>query len=120
MKSDSNNPVREKSYSFALYIIKVCTQLSENNKEYILSNQLLKSGTSVGANVEEAIGAQSKKDFLSKMSIAYKEARESKYWIRLLTDSNKLGETESEQLIELVDELLKIIGSIIKTLKNNS
>ncbi len=91
MNCNDNNPVRRKSYDFALKIIKLCRQLSVEQHEFILSNQLLQSGTSIGANIEEAIGAQSKKDFLSKMSIAYKESRETNYWIRLLRDSGVLA-----------------------------
>jgi four helix bundle protein len=82
--NDKENPVREKSYVFALRIIKLYKYLIEEKKEYVLSRQVLKSGTSIGANVEEAIGGQSKKDFLAKISIAYKEARETHYWLRIL------------------------------------
>jgi len=84
----SYNAVQDKSYAFALKIIGLCENLRVQKKEYVLSQQILKSGTSIGANVEEAIGGQSEKDFLAKMNIAYKEARESKYWLRLLKDSN--------------------------------
>ncbi len=80
----NENPLRDKSYEFALKIIAVFKDLKENEREFILSKQLLRSGISIGANTEEAIGAQSKKDFLSKISIAYKEARETRYWLRLL------------------------------------
>ena len=79
MKSD--NVVQNKSYDFALRIVKVYKYLSQEKKEFVLSKQLLRSGTSVGANIEEAIGGQSKADFFAKLTIAYKEARESKYWI---------------------------------------
>ena len=85
MKKD--NIVQKKSYVFALRIINLYKFLKSERNEYDLSRQILKSGTSIGANIEEAIGAQSKKDFISKLSIAYKEARETHYWIRLLRDS---------------------------------
>ena len=79
------NLIQQKTYDFALKIINTSKQM-QMNKEFVLSRQLLKSGTSIGANVEEAIGGQSRKDFLSKISIAYKEARETKFWLRLLKD----------------------------------
>ena len=112
-----SNVVREKSYAFAVWIVKACRHLVEEKKEYVLSKQLLRSGTSTGANVEEAIGGQSAKDFFAKLSISYKEARETHYWIRLLTDTEYLTPNQSESLLHDADELLKIIGSIIKTLK---
>jgi four helix bundle protein len=85
-----------------------------------LAKQILRSGTSVGANVEEALGGQSKKDFHAKLSIAYKEARESHYWIRLLFDTGYLSEQESQSLLSDADELQKILGSILKTLRSAS
>lgn len=117
------NPVQIKSYDFALRTIKLYRFLSEKKKEFILSKQVLRSGTSIGANVEEAIGGLSKKDFISKMSIAYKEARESHYWIRLLRDSEFISVKQAISLLGNLDELLKIIGTIIKSSKkinNNS
>ena len=83
----------------------------------MLSKQLLRSGTSIGANVEEAIGGQSEKDFLSKMTIAYKEARETHYWLRLMHDSGLIDQAAFESIIHDCDELLKLIGSITKTMK---
>ncbi len=80
----SENVVQTKSYNFALRVIKLYKYLSQEKKEFILSKQLLRSGTSIGANIEESIGGQSKADFFAKLTIAYKETRESKYWIRLL------------------------------------
>ena len=81
------NVIQEKSYKFALSIIELYQRLVLK-KEFIISKQILKSGTSIGANVEEALGAQSKKDFINKISIAYKESRETNYWLRLLRDSS--------------------------------
>lgn len=112
-----NNVVLEKSYQFAINIVRLYQSLTDEKKEFILSKQLLRSGTSIGANLEEAIGGQSDKDFISKLSIAYKEARESHYWIRLLRDTGYLGIEESVTYLSDCDELLKIIGSIIKTMK---
>jgi four helix bundle protein len=115
----SENVVQNKSYDFALRIVKVYRYLSQEKKEFVLSKQLLRSGTSVGANIEEAIGGQSKADFFAKMTIAYKEARESKYWIRLLKDSDYLTIEQSDDLLKDVEELLKIIGSIQKSIRNS-
>ena len=111
------NLIQQKTYDFALKIINTSKQM-QMNKEFVLSRQLLKSGTSIGANVEEAIGGQSRKDFLSKISIAYKEARETKFWLRLLRDSNSMDTAHSEELIYQVDEILRIIGSIQRTTKS--
>jgi len=115
MKKD--NILQKKSYKFAIRIVKVYQYLCENKKEFVLSKQLLRCGTSIGANIEEAIGAQSDKDFISKLSISYKEARETHYWIRLLTDTDYLNDIENKSLLQDIDEILKIIGSIQKTMK---
>jgi four helix bundle protein len=117
MKKD--NVIKDKSYSFALDIIKLYKCLKDGKQEYLLSKQILRSGTSIGANVEEAVGAQTKKDFFSKMTIAYKEARETHYWLRLLKDSNYISENVSNDLLDKCLELIKIIGAIQKTIKNN-
>ena len=111
------NPVLEKSYVFALRIVKLQRYLVGEKKDFVLSKQLLRSGTSVGANIEEAIGAQSPKDFIAKMSIAYKETRESHYWLRLLRDSDILDQAQSESILQDCDELLKLSGSILKTMR---
>ena len=94
-----NNIAREKSYNFSLKIIKIYQNLTQEKREFILSKQLIRSGTSIGANIEEAIGAQSKNDFISKISISYKESWETLYWLRLLTDSNLLDKQQSTMLI---------------------
>lgn len=114
------NVVREKSYAFALRTVKLYKYLIEEKKEYVLSKQVLRSGTSIGANVEEAIGAQSQKDFINKMSVAYKEARETHYWLRLLTDSGSFNAKLSASLLSDCEELLKILGSIQKTMKSRN
>jgi len=101
-------------------VVKLYLFLKSEKQEYELSRQLLRSATSVGANVEEAIGAQSQKDFIHKLSIAYKEARETQYWIRLLSDSGIITSQESTSLLSDCDELMKIIGSILKTMKSKS
>ncbi|MCX6266571.1 MAG: four helix bundle protein [Bacteroidetes bacterium] len=115
MKED--NQIQVKSYAFALSIIKLFTYLYEKKKEYVLSKQVLKSGTSIGANVEEAIGAQSKADFICKLAIAYKEARETHYWIRILRDSKYITEKQASSILKDLDEILKIIAKIQITLK---
>lgn len=114
------NIIQIKSYAFAVRIVKVYQYLCEEKKEYVLSKQLLRSGTSIGANIEEAIGGQSGKDFYAKLTIAYKEARETHYWVRLLTDTNYLSKEENENLLNDIEELLKIIGSIQKTIRANN
>ncbi len=117
MKQD--NVVRDKSYAFAVRIVNACRYLADEKREFVLSKQLLRSGTSIGANVEEAIGGQSEKDFFAKLSISYKEARETHYWIRLLTDTEYLTAQQSASLIDDAEELLRIIGSILKTMRDN-
>jgi len=115
----TENVVVDKSYAFAVKIVKLYKYLCEEKKEYTLSKQLLRSGTSIGANIEEAQGGQSKKDFFAKLTISYKEARETKYWLRLLTDTNYLEKEISKTLIDDCEELLRIIGSIQKTIRNS-
>ncbi len=110
-----NNPLQNKSYELALSIVKLCKKIMIEHKEYVLSKQLLKSGTSVGANIIEANGAISKADFSSKISISYKESLETKYWLYLLKDSGFIFEKDFQQLIEEADEISKILFSILKT-----
>jgi len=117
MKKD--NIIQIKSYDFAIRIVKLYKHLSQEKKEFVLSKQLLRSGTSIGANVEEAIGGQSRKDFYAKLTISYREARESHYWIRLLKDTEYLTSKEADSLLFDIDEILKIIGSIQKSIRNS-
>jgi four helix bundle protein len=112
-----DNLVHAKSFAFAIRIVRLYQLLAQKKKEFVLSKQLLRSGTSIGANVEEAIGAQSKPDFLSKMSIAYKEARETSYWLRLLKDTGYLTQAEFDSIHADAEELCRIIASIQKTTK---
>lgn len=114
------NIIQKKSYEFAIRIVRTCTSIRKEQKEFDLSRQLLRSGTSIGANVEEAIGAQSRKDFYAKLSIAYKEARETKFWIRLLIDTNFLHQNKGESLLHEIEEILMIIGRIRQTMKGKS
>lgn len=112
------NIIQSKSFDFALLVIGKYKKLIAE-KEYVISRQLLKSGTSIGANVEEATAAQSRKDFISKMSIASKEARETKYWLRLLQKSN-LTQMDLSDCLTDIDEIVRILTSIVMTTKRNS
>lgn len=111
--------IKEKSYAFALRVIELYKELVSRN-EYVLSKQLLKSGTSIGANVEEASAGQSRADFLSKMSIASKEARETNYWLRLLRDSGIVEISSMESLLLESEDISKMLTAIVKTTKNSS
>ena len=113
----TNNVIAEKSYAFALRTVKLYKYFIEEKKEFVLSKQIVRSGTSIGANVEEAIGGHSEKEFLFKIGISYKEARETHYWLRLLRDSEFLEEKLANSFINDIEELLKILGSISITMK---
>lgn len=108
-----DNLIQQKSYDFSLMIIQLYISLKKE-KEFVLSKQLLRSGTSIGANIEEAIAAQSRKDFIHKMSISSKEARETAYWLKLLQKSDLTNIDVSLYLSE-IDQIIRIITSIIKT-----
>ncbi|MBN2486781.1 MAG: four helix bundle protein [Bacteroidales bacterium] len=110
------NVIRDKSYAFALLIIKVYKKLAAE-KEFVLSKQLLRSGTSIGANIEEATGAISKKEYVAKLQISYKEARETLFWINLLYDSEYLEKSDAEILKTACEELIRIIAAILKSSK---
>jgi four helix bundle protein len=111
------NIILEKTFKFSLDIINVYQQLTKEH-EYIISKQLLKSGTSVGANVNESTAAQTKADFITKMAIASKEARETKYWLRLLKES-KLVHVDLSSLLKEIDEIISILTVIVKTAQKN-
>lgn len=113
------NVVRDKSYAFAVRIVRLYQHLVATKREFVLSKQLLRCGTSIGANVEEAIGGQSRPDFVSKMSIAYKEARETSYWLRLLKDTDYLNLTEFHSIHTDAEEMCRIIAAIQKSTKNS-
>ena len=116
---EKENIIQQKSYDFAVRIVKAYKYMIENKSEYVLSKQLLRCGTSIGANIEEAIGGQSTKDFYAKMSISYKEARECRFWIRLLMDTDFLTIEQGQSLMSDLEEILKIITAIQKTTKSN-
>jgi four helix bundle protein len=109
----TDNKILELSFEFSLKIIELYKKLIEH-KEFVISKQLLKSGTSIGANVEEAIAAQSRKDFISKMSIASKEARETRYWLKLL-DKSKLVNIDYTDYLKSVEHIINILTKIVKT-----
>ena len=108
--------IRERTFEFSVQIIKLYQYLQNEKREFTLGRQLLRSGTSIGANVEEATAAQSKKDFVAKMSISLKEAREANYWLRLL---KRTGYIKKEALIIESGEIMNILGAIIRTTKKN-
>ena len=111
--------ITERTFDFALEIV-LLYKFLVGNKEFILSKQIVRSGTSIGANVEEAQAAQSKADFISKMSIASKEARETKYWLRLLSKSNYINDySKKNKLFEEVDSIINITTKIVKTSSQN-
>lgn len=113
---EKDNLIQTKSFDFSLRIIELYRDMKSQN-EYILSKQILRSGTSIGANVEEAIGTQSRKDFKHKLSISRKEARETRYWL-LLLEQSKLVNLEFEVYIKDVNELVRILTAIIKSLED--
>lgn len=111
------NILRDKSYQFALRIVKLYKYLADEKKEYVLSKQILRSGTSIGANVEEANQGQSTADFIHKLSIALKEAFETNYWLRLLRDSEILSENQVNSVLKDCEEIQKLLTASIKTTK---
>ena len=115
-----DNILLEKSFAFAVRVVNAYKDLVEEKKEFVLSKQFLRSGTSIGANSEEATGGQSRPDFTAKMTIAYKEARETHYWIRLIQATHYFADSQARSLLNDCEELLKIISSILITTKNNS
>ena len=117
------NVIKDKSYQFSLEIIQLYIQLYmrlREQKEVVLSKQVLRSGTSIGANVEEATAAQSRKDFVAKMAIASKEARETHYWLRLLRESGIVTGIDFSNILNECEQIIKIITAIVKTTKSNS
>ena len=109
------NNIENKSFLFSVRIVKLCRYLQEEKREYILSKQLIRSGTSIGANVTESQQAQSRADFVSKLSIALKEAVETNYWLRLLYASDYISEAEFSSIIKDCRELEKMLTAIVKT-----
>ena len=111
------NIIQEKSFAFAIRIVNLYKYICDEKKEYVLSKQILRSGTSIGANIEEGLGGQSNKDFISKLSVAYKETRETIYWLKLLTKTDFLSKEQADSILEDAEELCKIIAKILLTMK---
>ena len=120
MKNADENTVLQKSKSFALRCIKLYRYMVDNKREFVMSKQLLRSGTSIGANVKEALRGQSRADFASKMNIALKEASESEYWIELLSESDYLTKEQGADILGDCQELIRLLTSIVKTTYTNS
>lgn len=120
MKEDKDNVILVKSYAFAVKITKLILEIRKSKKEYDITRQLLRSATSVGANAEEAVGGFSKKDFIYKLQISFKEARESRYWIRILRDTDLIEQKTAKELLIEIDELIKILTAILKTSKSKN
>ena len=120
-KEMSGNIILDKWFEFAIRVVKLYKYLCDDKKEYVLSKQLLRAGTSIGANINEAQAGQSKADFIAKMAIASKEARESKYWIDLLikTDYLDINENHVKSLLNDIEEIIKLLTSIVKTSMEN-
>lgn len=119
MKLNKENIIAQKTFAFALNIVKLYRSIVNDQKEYVLSKQLLRSGTSIGASVKEAEHAQSKKDFINKMNVALKEANETEYWLQLLFDSEFISEADYKLISQDILEILRLLISIVKTSKNN-
>lgn len=117
MNENKDNIIVKKSYSFALEIIKIYKFLINEKKEYVISKQMLRSGTSIGANIHEAIASESKKDFIHKLGITVKEARETSYWLNLSKDSDYVSDEQFKNLNSNCDEVIRILNSIILTTK---
>ncbi len=115
---NKGDTIYEKSYAFALRIVKAYKFLTDSQKEFILSKQLLRSGTSIGALCKEAQHAQSRADFLNKMNVALKEANETEYWLSILKDSEFIDETSYKSIQTDCSEILRLLISIVKTTKN--
>ena len=113
------NTIQNISYTFALRIVKLCNHLQKNKREIVMSKQLLRCGTSIGANVAESKHAQSRADFISKLTIALKEAAETDYWLRLLYDAAYLNNVEFQSIYADCKEIESILAAIVKTTKNN-
>lgn len=113
----THKPLQERSYVFALNIVTLCKHLADQ-KEFVLSKQLLKSGTSVGANIEEAQHAESRRDFISKLSISLKESYESRFWIRLIHDTNPSIQKRTDALLIEINNIIPMLISSIKTARS--
>ncbi|MBO4488861.1 MAG: four helix bundle protein [Bacteroidales bacterium] len=112
--------LREKSYAFAIRIINLARFLKEEKKEIVLSKQVIRCGTSIGANIEEAAGAQSDKDFIAKLHISLKESKETHYWLRLLRDTEYITIEQAESMLNDLDEIITLLTRSLKTIKSKN
>lgn len=117
---DKDNVVLDKSYAFAIRVVNAYKFLIENQKEYVLSKQLLRSGTAIGALLKESVHAQSRPDFLNKVNIALKEANETEYWLQLLYDTGYISQCVFQSILADCKELIALLVSIVKTLKETA
>ena len=113
----NDNVVQNKSFEFAVKAVRLAYRIQKEKKEYDLSRQIIRSASSIGANIEESMGGQSNKDFLHKVSISYKEARETEYWLRLMFEVDLISENDKNELLEDVREILRLLGAIRRTMK---
>ena len=118
MKSRADNVILTKSYAFSLRCVKLYKYLCNKDGNYVIGKQILRSGTSIGANVKEGLRAQTRPDFLTKLNIALKEASETEYWIELLHDADYISDGQYDSMLADCIEIIKILTSIIKTLKS--
>ena len=116
---EKENIILDKTYNYAIRIVKLYQYLCKEKKEFELSRQILRSGTSIGANVEESIGGLSRKDFLAKLGVSYREARETRFWLRVLRDTDHISQEQSDSMLEDLEEIIRIITAIQKTTKSN-
>ena len=117
--SMKDNIILDKSFAFSVRIVRAYQHVTESKREYILTKQLLRAATSIGANVHEANNAQGKRDFIAKMYIAYKEASETEYWIKLLTETDYFTDAEGKSLLADCIELKQILTAILRSAKNS-
>lgn len=115
---NGRNVLVVKSFDFAVKIVELHKQIVKNHREFVMSKQILKSGTSVGANIEEAQGGYSKRDFKAKLGISYKEIRETKYWLKLLYKTEYISQYDFDSYFRDADELARLLYSIIKSTKD--
>ena len=115
----SERDIEKRTFEFSLRIVRLCKALEKERVGRILMNQILRSGTSIGANVEEAQGAQSKADFIAKMFIARKEARETRYWLRIIAEADLMPKEKMSPIIQEAEEIMKIVSAIIVSARHN-
>lgn len=118
--TEKENIILTKTYNFAIRIVRLYQYLCREKKEFELSKQVLRSGTSIGANAEEAAGGLSRKDFLAKLGVSYRETRETRYWLRLLRDTDYISIEQAQSMLNDAEEILRIITAIQKSTKDNS